>query len=405
MKKIIFFLSFFLFSANVIAISMSQMPLENRIIIFEPYLEKDFSVSVYNSERIESVIYPGSLGAYATLIDDDPYGGPREIKMHLSLPETLDPGVYEVIFGGKEYRNVGGTVGGLASVVTRIKILSLHEGVYPDFSLSANDMGLGEKMNLTVNIENFGTQDIQNAYASIEIYDPNNNLVTTLKTANVLVPSKKNDLQPVIVKVAFDSSQFNLQPGFYKAVATLSYDGRTMPEKREATFRLGTLEVFVRDWTKVIYANVTNKFVVTIESDWAGGIEDVFARVYVPDQVLKTPNLDLSKFQTASLETYWEAKKLELRNYTITIEVFYAGTSIKKDVQVEVVAPIEPVEEKPFKISPMAIGAIILALLIALNIYFFVFKKNNDKDGNKRTLEGDASGNNAPKNNIQPPKM
>ncbi len=415
MKKIIFLLSFILFSSNVIAISMSQMPLENRVVIFEPYLEKEFSVSVYNSERIESVIYPGGLKDYATLIDNDPYGGPREIRMRLSLPERLDPGIYEVIFGGKEYYNVGGTVGGLASVVTRIKVLSLYEGLYPDFSLKAEDMGMGEKMNFIVSIENFGTQDIQNAYASIDVYDPYDNLLTTLKTSTVPVPSKKNDLQPVVVYATLDSSKFDLKPGFYKANATLIYDGQTLPDKKSAVFRLGTLEVFVKNWTRTIYANVTNKFLITIESDWSGSIEDVYARVYVPDQTLKTPNLDLTKFQTANLEAYWEAKKLELKNYTITIEVFYAGTSVKKDVQVEVVAPIEPVEEKPFKISPIAIGAIVLALLVALNIYFFVFKKNGDKDGDKdkdkRNLESDVSGGNTPKskvqspNKIQPPEM
>lgn len=412
MRKIIFLL-FFILPSSVVAISMSQMSIDERVIVFEPYLEREFGVSVYNSERIESVIYPGGLEPYATLIDDNQYGGPREIRMRLSLPETLEPGIYEVIFGGKEYHVSGGTVGGLAAVVTRIKILSLHDGVYPEFSFGVDDIGKGEKMNISVTIENYGTQDIQNAYADINIYDLNNNLVTTIKTNNVGVPSKKTSMQSVIAYATFDSSKFDLQPGFYNVTAELNYDGQTLPDKKEAKFRLGNLEVFIVDWTKIIYANVTNKFLVTIESDWSGSIEDVYARVYVPDQTLKTPNLDLSKFQTATLETYWEAKKLELKNYTITIEIFYAGISTKKDVQVEVVAPIEPVEERPFRIPAMTIGVIVLILLIAINVYFFVFKRGKDSNKGNGNVEGSqntgsssnkvASGN-INTDRIEPPK-
>jgi len=398
MKRIIFFLLFIFFSTNALAISMNQMAVEDRIVIFEPYLEKDFSVFVFNSEKVESIMYPGGLEPYATIIDDNQYGPPREIKMRLSLPETLSPGSYDVLFGGREYYNVGGTVGGIAAVASRVTVLSLYDGLYPKFSVAATDIGLGERMNITVTIENFGTQDIGGAYASIDIYDPDNNLVTTLKTNNVAVPSKKNSLQPTIVQATFDSSKFDLLPGFYKAVGTLSYDGQTLPDKSEAAFRLGTLTVTIKDWTRTIYANVTNKFVVTIESDWSGRIDDVYARVSTPDGILKTPNLDVDKFQTTQLETYWEVKKTELGNQTISIELFYAGISIIKQVIVEVTPPIGPGVEKPssISISPTLIGITVLALLIAINIYFFVFKRNKNEN-NQRS--------NPPNNGMQPPRM
>jgi hypothetical protein len=390
---------------------MNQMPESERIIIFEPYFEKEFSVNVYNSERIQSFIYPGILEPYTTLIDDAPLTGPRIIKMKLSLPDSLPPGVYEIMFGGKEYYEVGGTVGGLAAVGTRVNVLSLYPGLYPDFSFNAYDLGVGEKTNFTVTIENFGTESIQGAYATIEIYDPNNNLVTTLKTNNAPVPNKKISLRPVVVQATFDSSKFDLKPGLYNAIATLNYDGQTFPDKRESPFRLGTLNVVVTDWTRTLYANVTNKFIITIESDWASTIEDVYARVYTLDGTLKTPNLDLNKFQTAQLEAYWEVKKTQLGNQTVSIEVFYGGTSSKKDVIVEIVPPIEPIEEKPMQISPMMIGILVLVLLVAFNIYFFVFKKNNSNQ-NARNANGEANtgnaNNGAPNNslnNIKPPRI
>ncbi|GIU70272.1 MAG: hypothetical protein KatS3mg002_1508 [Candidatus Woesearchaeota archaeon] len=299
--------------------------------------------------------------------------------MRLSLPESLTPGVYEVLFGGREYKEVGGTVGGLAAVASRVTVISLYDGVYPSFSIIANDIGLGEKTNITATIENFGTDTINGAYVNFEIYDPEDNLITTLKSNNVIVPSKKETLNPVIAYATFDSSKFEIRPGFYKVLATLNYDGKVSSEKKEATFRIGTLNVFIKDWTNKIYHNVTNKFIIRIESDWSGLINDVYAKIYTPDGTLKTPNLDLNKFQSANLESYWEVKKTGLGNQTITIEVFYSGTSVKKDVIVEVVPPIGPGVEKPSNIYSLNILIIVLLILIISNIYFFVLR-NKKKD-------------------------
>ncbi|MEM4711262.1 MAG: hypothetical protein QXL18_04930 [Candidatus Woesearchaeota archaeon] len=367
---------------DVYAISMNQMPQESRIIIFEPNLEKEFSVYVFNSERIESIIYPGTLAEYVELIDNDQYGPPREIKMRLKLPATLEPGTYEVMFGGREYKNVEGTVGGLAAVASRVTILSLYEGKYPQFSVSANDIGIGETTNITISIENYGYEDIQYAYSIIQVYDPENNLVATLNTNAVNVPSKKKSLQPSISTAQFISKNYNLRPGIYTIKAKLIYDNSELPEEKTITFRVGTLTVNIVDWNKIIYSNVTNKFIIKIESDWAGEIKDVYAKVYTMDGTLKSPNLDIQKFETAELETYWDVKKTPLGNQTVTIEVFYEKKSTKKEVIVEVVPPIGPGVEKPTQISVLTIGIIVLVVLIVINIYLFLFRKKESKENN-----------------------
>ena len=65
---------------------------------------------------------------------------------------------------------------------------------------------------------------------------------------------------------------------------------------------------------------------------------------------------------------------------------------------VEVTPPIGPGVEKPssISISPTLIGITVLALLIAINIYFFVFKRNKNEN-NQRS--------NPPNNGMQPPRM
>lgn len=380
---IMFFVAFLIILINnVYAISMNQMSQESRTIIFEPNLEKEFSVYVFNSERIESIIYPGILAEYVELIDNNQYGPPREIKMRLKLPATLEPGTYEVMFGGREYKTVGGTVGGLAAVASRVTILSLYQGKYPQFSVSADDIGIGETTNITVSIENYGYDDIQYAYAIIQIYDPENSLVATLNTNAVNVPSKKKQLKSSIATAQFISKNYNLRPGIYTIKAKLIYDNSELPEEKNLTFRIGTLTVNIIDWNKIIYANVTNKFIIKIESDWAGEIKDVYAKVYTIDGTLKSPNLDIQKFQTAELETYWDVKKTPLGNQTITIEVFYEKKSSKKEIIVEVVPPIGPGVEKPAQISVLTIGIIVLAILIAINIYLFLFRKKENKEDN-----------------------
>lgn len=382
---------------------MSQMPAEARLIVFEPNIEKTFEVFVFNSDRVESFVYPGPLEPYVTLIDDNPLGPPRNIALKISFPEYIEPGRYEIMFGGKEYKADEGTVSGTAAVASRITILSLFPGKYPEFSISAYDFPNGEKMNFSINVENFGTEDILSAYANIDIYDSENNFITTIKSTEGIVYNKKTDMKSTLLYAEFDSSQFNLKPGFFKGVATLYYDGLEYPEKKEASFRLGTLNVYIQDWTKQIYSNVTNKFVINIESDWSGTIDNVYARIQTPNGVIKTPNLDLNKFQTATLETYWEAKKLEIGNHTVTIEVFYASTSTKKDVVVEALAPVGPVEESPGDIPYLMIGGVlVLILLIAFNIYFFI-RKPRASTGSSADV-----GSNSPSNKtggVQPPKI
>ena len=105
----------------------------------------------------------------------------------------------------------------------------------------------------------------------------------------------------------------------------------------------------------------------------------------------------MNKFQSATLETYWETKGLEIGEYDVVIEIFYEKTSIKKTVKVNVIDGIPPIIEKPktfeIKTTTIAIIAAVILALINIGIFFYIKKpKNKNEESNQNSTS------------IQPPK-
>jgi flagellar basal body-associated protein FliL len=68
----------------------------------------------------------------------------------------------------------------------------------------------------------------------------------------------------------------------------------------------------------------------------------------------------------------------------VTIEVFFQGQSSKTIAKVNITEGIPPVEEKPEKkpinisLDTTTIVLILMVLILAFNVYFFMFKGRND---------------------------
>ncbi len=403
MRRIFFFILLFLVTIYpVYSISMNNMPKEERFVLFEPYYQKEFSMVVFNAPKIESYVIGGELEQYMTLIDPEPYGSARELRMILKFEDYLKPGLYTIYFGGREISEIEGTVSARAAVASAITVLSLYDGQYPVFGVALNDVARNQKTNVTVSVENYGKQRIDSARAVIEIYDPNNNLVNTLYTNSGMVESKMNLAAVTTLTVVFDS--FGLNPGVYKWKAKLEYDGQST-EYQEGTFRIGDLTIRLLDHTTEVYANTTNRVIVRIESDWVGVIDDVYMRLFVPKNgPIKSPDLDMQKFQTASLEAYWETKGLDLGTYDIPVEIYYSGKTLSQTIKINVINSPVPIKEEPKPIGNTLIIIIVaLAVLAAFNIYYFILRKNNDEGKNKTAATSSAGSSTGRNSTIRPP--
>lgn len=383
-NKKIFFILFILIISSSIVYGVGIGEFKNKKLIqFEPGKEEELRFQLFDSPRIRASL-EGDLAEYCTLVDPSPDGGSRTISIRLKLPEYLEPGEHKVYLVATEASESGATLGGIASVRSGITVFALYPAKHPIFkSVSTTDFNINEKGNLGLNVINYGEDTIENLYGTITIYDGEGNEITVLKTESKSV----NSFEEVISTATLDSSIYNLTPGKYTAKGNIIYDDVKYPDTLEATFRIGQMKVDIIDSTKEVFINSTNKYIITIESDWAGNINDVYARITTPNgKSLKTPNVDMispgnGRKAAAQIETYWETNGLTTGSYDMDITLYYQGLTTNKIVKVDIIEGKAPEIEKPksleLNITYILIASIIIVIFVVA--YFFIFRKGTDK--------------------------
>ena len=119
-------------------------------------------------------------------------------------------------------------------------------------------MNVDEKTNFTIDIENMGKPTVQSTYADIVIFNKDTN--QSIKAIRTNTATNIQSWDKVRLAAMFDS--VNLNPGDYRAVATLNFDGNT--ETKEAPFRIGSKNVNILNFTKVFEIYAINKFYIII---------------------------------------------------------------------------------------------------------------------------------------------
>ena len=101
-----------------------------------------------------------------------------------------------------------------------------------------------------------------------------------------------------------------LPAGNYIAKATVNYGERIA--SAEDTFRIGELNVEIKNFSDVIDRNTINKILVDVESAWNDPIENVFVEGSVPEYniAFKTPSTSLKGFQRVSLLGYLDTNNI-----------------------------------------------------------------------------------------------
>ncbi|HYD03186.1 MAG TPA: hypothetical protein VEC16_02705 [Alphaproteobacteria bacterium] len=404
-SKVFFLLVLFLIlitPSSVLAVGIGKYS-SNTQMVFSPGLEASYEYSLFDSPRIRASV-EGDLGQYAVLKDPDPNGGPRNVIVSITLPEYIEPGVHHLYLVATQSSENGGTIGGIASVRTPITVFALYPGKRPEFSsFSVDDLNINEKTDLRFNVINYGEELIDSASAEVSIYDEAGALITTLQTSS----SPVEPFQTVTVAGIFDSAQFNLPIGRYKATAKYFYDGKEFNQTGETEFIIGSLNVDIVDTTREVIVNATNKYYITVESDWSGDITNVYARVTLPSgKIIKSPNIDLVKSSNGIkangiIELYMETNDMPLGENNLQVAIYYNKLTTEKTIPVTVINGIAPEIEKPgLPIQTLAIigGGI---LLLGLIIYFIFFKSG----GGSSRVSGSPASNTSSSSDIRPPTL
>ena len=401
-RKLLFFMFLLISSISILSIILSSNSLavgimspNDKLIVFQPGLEKKFSFNLVNANKIHSYV-AGDLANYTTLVDANQDSGPRQIEADVKLPQYLAPGRYSIFVGGREVNEGIGQIGAVAAIQTKLTVLVLYPGVYLNYNLDAPNLNVNESENLSINIINLGTEQAENVYGYVMVYDSENNTVANITTNTNSIASNTQGS----VSALLDSSMYNMQPGIYRAVGYLIYNGTLLGHTTEEYFSVGSLHVDIVSETEQVFVNSTNKYTVSIESDWVGTIKDVYAVISMPNhKTLKTPNADLSRQANTNtrasekLETYWETTGLDIGSYPVGIDVHYQGITTHVDTNINIVSGKPPQTEKPSQFQilgfesnnviimnisiPLVIFLmIILSIIVIVNIYYFVIKRN-----------------------------
>src|SRR3989344_86879 len=229
-----------------------------------------------------------------------------------------------------------GGIGARLGVGARVYIKVPYPGTYLEVnSFDIPDSNEGESINITTNINNFGTNPAY-AHTIIEVYSEDNKLDSFDLGTQLIEPNNAFVFSKLI-----EGSYY--KAGIYNATLIVDYGVKDNIELTDS-FRVGRLFVDIIDWTKEFNQSKINKFNIEIESKWNNDIDNVYAEVNITNQSdnqevdsFKTPSIYLKRWEKTSLEGFFNTEGLEPGKYKANIRVYYEGQITEKEVNIKVI--------------------------------------------------------------------
>ncbi len=350
---------------NAIRISPDFIRIE-----FEPNFEKSYTFHTETAENV-GITIEGDLAKYVS-VEKDNIAKDGSFVIKVKFPAEIEtPGKNLVYVGVIEGGKGGAMVSGIAAIRTPIDIRVPYPGIYAEIGFNVHDLNINETANFVVTINNLGKKDIDIAKAVIDVFDINARLVEKLFTQEkaVNVKAKEN------LEAFFDASKHTA--GTYKAIAHVTYADRT--QDLESTFKIGTLNIKITNYTKTFFKGKIAKFDIEIESGWNSKIDNVFTEVKVFNNTkeissFKTVSVSLQPWEKKKISTFWDNEGLGEGAYDIELNLFYEEKITKITGKIEIIVPKEEISFKKYLTATNLLIAVVV-LLIIINI-IVLFKKS-----------------------------
>jgi len=363
-------------------------------VIFEPGLEKTIQLKVINNDykNFDAVVYAeGALAEYITIenptISLSKDQDSKIISYKLNLPKSLEKqGLHEASIVVREIPKEtkgGTTITASLAVASKLNVMVPYNGKYAEIKLFVTNFKQNQESNFAVEVINLGTENILEAYAIINIYDPLNNKLAATTSNKVQINSKDKE-----ILIAKWTPEIGL--GNYHAVATLMYDGLNTKDEKPFTIGIFELDIASISVNNFKLGGIA-KFDILVENNWNEEIPNVFAETSVKDDKekvytqFKTASADIPAFGSQELNAYWDTAKVIPGSYKLDIVLNYLGQKTEKifDIMVEydkitaslvgkAIAVEE--EEKPAVLKSIYILIFLVVILVIFNIFIY-FKK------------------------------
>jgi hypothetical protein len=330
-----------------------------------------------------SVSLEGDLAPYATLEDAAPNTGQRVVTLHIKLPDKLPPGEHFLYLVATEIQPPGQFVGGIASVRRIIRVMSLYDdplAVITGFTVESVAVNTSTTT-ATASVRSLTKQDLT-VSAEFSLIDTNGTTLSRVAAPPQTLPSDTTATLTARLPTA------TLTPGPFGSLVVVRYARNET--NATTTFKVGNMELSLRDYPPNLTAGKVNKFLFSAESNWNREL-DGYGVVTLGPLSEKTPDTTFPRFGAAELKTYLDLSDIPVSQLNGTIKLVYHDPSSPDraenvrlfNITVNVVNETVPGTESDQQPSallawlkkPIVLLYIGLALLVILNLFLLLRRR------------------------------
>lgn len=369
-----------------------------KTIDFGPNLEKDITLTVYNSENKDftaTIFIRGELKNYIELgqteLKFSSEEGQKSFNYKIKLPEKIDkPGSHQAEIVVREISETEEgediVIGALVAVVSQLEVKVPYPGKYATANLDIVNAKPNEEVKFFIRVSNLGEEDIENTRAKIIILDKNNNEVAKINTNSKSVKSKER-------KELVGIWTANVSLGEYKAVTVVYYDD--LETIIESTFIIGDFFIKPLDISvKNFRLGQIAKFNILVENLANREIKEAAAQLSLFDENenkimdTKSTPVNIGILSKKELIAYWDTENVKEGAYPGKIILGYEDKTIERqirtvvtedEIKTEIVGITAFAVAVPETGSKSSIFTIVVVILILSNIAWWIYVKKFKK--------------------------
>ncbi len=363
---------FLLFVFLIISLSFLTIPDTFGISVYSNVIKKDFKPNLVINETYTffgasnfTVFLDGDLKPYAKLIDPNPGGGKRTVRVILTLPSELPrPGTWVLYVAGSEIRE-GGGMSFVPQIVEPIYIFVPYTGYYASIALNIPDIELNETLKAKFTIDNRGDKPLDQFNISLEVRDEMNETIFSKLYRyhqHLNASTRGYEFSEELPIEGWGAGRFFANATLYiPNMTSTSHD----------MFKIGSKKLDILNYPKQLEKKGIVPFIISVKANWKYEL-DVHAEVKIDGEtVAVSPTIQLHSFGHAKLKCFIDTSNLELGNYELKIIAYYGEKGkVEKTSTIEIVEPKPAAVEQPKHLNTTIV---LIAALVALAIVIMVF--------------------------------
>ena len=362
---------------------------------FSPNLEKSFSFSVLNTEPKEfsvALSVEGDLADYVKVSEDKinflANEKSKEISYSIKLPRGLSPGLHKAEISITEVpsdsKNSGVSITTTVSVVTQLYIYVPYPGKYLEGR--GDIVNKGTSAVFYIPVISRGEEKINEAYCKIVIYKGEAKLGEIESSRVSIEKGERKEL----------TAEWQGEPGKYKAVISLIYDGKIETIEKEFNLGLENVDVLGVSVNEFKLGDVA-KIKILVQNKDSGEIAEAEANMKIygadNDKVadIKSERYNIPAKSNKEMNIYWDTEKVDKGEYGSNLKINYEDKFVEKNLKIDVKEDSMTFSGVGFviasdtggKISITKLLFIIIGFLILVNLGWLVWWMRNKKKHKK----------------------